>query len=324
MYRRQIMREKNFLDIDEQINKMKSLNIKIHNSKKTREKLQENSYYNIMNGYREPFLFNKHKNKYLRGTAFTEIYALYHFDRQLRQLLLSFLLEVENSFKTKIIYEFMQTKNSNGEYIHHSDDYLKIDNFDVDCNVNSRKNGSILEMIANMQRTISKNFYQSDAISHYLTKYGYVPLWVIATRMTFGDICTFYECCKSNNRQAVAKEYKMSDMDLLTHMRLLSFARNHCAHGNRVYCLKKRNDLPLPNKVHYPVQHQLIIANQGKHNLLNVYISLKFFLSKKRYQELLLKTKGLFITLASRLETIGVQDIYNITGLPYDMIGLNN
>lgn len=316
------MREKTFLSVDDQITKLKVLNIKIHNSKKTRERLLENSYYNIMNGYRTPFLFNKQKDKYLKGTAFTEIYALYHFDRQLRQLLLSFLLEVENAFKTKIIYEFLQTKNQNGDYIHNSDGYLKVDNFDVDPNVNSRKNGAVLNMIANMQKTISKNFYKSDAISHYLTKYGYVPLWVVATRMTFGDICTFYECCKSNNRQAVAKEYKMSDNDFLTNMRLLSFARNHCAHGNRVYCMKKRNDLPIPNKIHYPIQYNLIINNQGKHNLLNVYISLKYFLSKKRYQELLTKTKGLFITLAMRLETISINDIYNITGLPYNLAGL--
>jgi len=317
------MKEKAFLNVDDQIAKLKSMNIRIHNAKKTKERLSENSYYNIINGYRTPFLFNKQKDKYLHGTAFTEIYALYHFDRQLRQLLLSFLLEVENSFKSKIIYEFLQTKNSVGEYIHNSDGYLKVDNFDVDQNINSRKNGSILNMIANMQKTISKNFYKSDAISHYLTKYGYVPLWVVATRMTFGDVCTFYECCKSNNRQAVSKVYLMSDSDLLTNMRLLSYARNHCAHGNRVYCMKKRNDLPIPNKVHYPVQYSLIINNQGKHNLLNVYISLKYFLSKKRYQELLTKTKGFFITLSKRLHTINIQDIYNITGLPYNLTGMN-
>lgn len=111
------MKEKRFLDVDDQIAKLKSLKIKIHDTKKTRETLLGNSYYNIINGYRTPFLFNKQKDKYLKGTAFTEIYALYHFDRQLRQLLLSFLLEVENAFKTRIIYEFLQTQNQVGEYV---------------------------------------------------------------------------------------------------------------------------------------------------------------------------------------------------------------
>lgn len=237
--------------------------------------------------------------------------------------MLSFLLEVENTFKSKIIYEFLQTRNIEGQYIHNSDGYLKVDNFDIDSNIKSKKTGLVLNMIANMQKTISKNFYKSEAISHYLTKYGYVPLWVVATRMTFGDICTFYECCNSNNRQSISKEYKMSDSDLLTNMRLLSFARNHCAHGNRIYCMRKRNDLPKPNKIHYPVQYDFICNNQGKHNLLNVYISLKYFLSKKRYQELLTKTKGLLITLSKRLITINIRDIYNVTGLPYHLTGLN-
>jgi len=316
------MIEKQFLSLDDQIEKLKKLKIKIHNTKKTRERLEENSYYNIMNGYRDPFLFHKQKDKYLKGTAFTEIYALYHFDRQLRQLLLSFLLEVENSFKTRIIYEFLQTKNHQGNYIHTSDSYLKIDNYDVDNNVTSKRYGIVLNMIANMQKLISKNFYKSEAISHYLTKYGYVPLWVIATRMTFGDVCTFYECCKSSNRQAVAKTFHMSDKDLLTNMSLLAFARNHCAHGNRVYCMKKTNDLPMPNSAYYPLQKELIIQNHGKHNLLNVFISLKYFVSEKRFEELIDKTKVLLDTLELRLHSINIKDIYQISGLPYHINSL--
>ncbi len=309
------MNEKVFMNVDEQIERLKKLGIHIPDDEKTKKQLLDNSYYNIVNGYRDLFLFKNQKDKFLRGTRFTELYALYHFDRQLRHSLLSFLLEVETTLKNRIVYAFMNTTDAGGNVEYPRDDYLKLHSY---ANHSEQSSKNTIKMIAKLQRTISTSFGNSDAVTHYLSNYGYVPLWVLATRMTFGDIKMFYSCLKSKTRQAVAKKYNMSDADLLTHMELLAFIRNHCAHGNRIYCMRKKIDLPLPNKNTFPKRHVLIQANHGKHNLLNVFISLTFFLSKSRYEELVDKTMGLFEILEQRLKTIGIDNVHKHTGLPSD------
>lgn len=313
------MSVKNFMSIDEQIDRLKTLGIRIDSTKKTKQILYENSYYNIINGYRRPFLFNQQPDRYLKETGFIDIYALYHFDRQLRRLLFQFLLEIENKLKTQIMYAFLNERDSEGNCIRRSDGYLHLMNYDIHEDVGRKKSNQAINLIANLQKSIAKSFKESDAISHYLTKYGYVPLWVLSTRMTFGDICSFYECMTPQNRQSVAKHYHMQDGHLITNMKLLAFARNHCAHGNRIYCLRKRIDLPIPDLSQYPIQHRLVILNRGKHNFLNVYVSLKYFLSLDRYKELIDKTTGLIDILRKRLQPKVMDEVLNIMGLNINM-----
>lgn len=66
--------------------------------------LERENYYNIINGYKELFLAAKTTDTsdeiYKTGTTFDEVYALYNFDRELRNIYLKYLLKLENTFKT--------------------------------------------------------------------------------------------------------------------------------------------------------------------------------------------------------------------------------
>lgn len=91
--------------------------------------LERENYYNIINGYKELFLASKATaatdKMYKSGTTFDEVYALYNFDRELRNIYLKFLLKIENTFKTVIAHGF------SAKYGH--DNYLKLENFDTAC-----------------------------------------------------------------------------------------------------------------------------------------------------------------------------------------------
>ena len=58
--------------------------------------LERENYYNVINGYKEWFLASKATpttdELYKTGTTFNEVYALYNFDRDLRNIYLKFLL----------------------------------------------------------------------------------------------------------------------------------------------------------------------------------------------------------------------------------------
>lgn len=85
--------------------------------------LERENYYNVINGYKELFLASKvtatADEVYKTGTTSDEVYALYNFARELRNIYLKYLLKLKNTFKTVIAHEF------SAKYGH--DNYLKIE-----------------------------------------------------------------------------------------------------------------------------------------------------------------------------------------------------
>lgn len=61
--------------------------------------LERENYYNVINGYKELFLASKATatadEAYKTGTTFDEVYALYNFDRELRNIYLKYLLRIK-------------------------------------------------------------------------------------------------------------------------------------------------------------------------------------------------------------------------------------
>ena len=80
---------KEFKTYQEQIEILKSPGIVINNEEFALEKLQEDNYYNIINGYKDLFIDS---NQYIQGTTFEEIYSLFEFDRNLKSILLKNIL----------------------------------------------------------------------------------------------------------------------------------------------------------------------------------------------------------------------------------------
>lgn len=117
------MNYKTFYTIEDQITKLKTLGITVSNPVVVKNILSENSFYNILNGYREPFLFMGFNNRFVNNLNFLELFGLYSFDRQLRNTLFPYILDIENKTKSEIIYEFSNTRDQNNNLIHDGDAY---------------------------------------------------------------------------------------------------------------------------------------------------------------------------------------------------------
>lgn len=141
--------EKIFSTIDEQIVKLKSRSMKIESSVAYRILEMEN-YYNIINGYKELFIDNTYKGddeRYKNGTDFNELYYLFLFDRELKNIFIRYILEIENNVKSVLAHDFSR------KYGH--DNYLKISNFDTQVKkwekeTAAQKIGNISELISNL------------------------------------------------------------------------------------------------------------------------------------------------------------------------------
>lgn len=276
----------------------------------TKKRLQHEGYYNLINGYKMLFLEQKEnkeeEDKYKEGTTLKEIYALYNFDRRLRSVFMKYILLVETNVKSLISYYFSQN------YGH--DNYLVYANFDV-----GKKDASknITALFSEIQRQISTR-YSDPSISHYLNRYGYIPLWVLNNILTLGTISKFYSQMKQKERQSVAKVFHVNDAELESALFYLSKVRNFCAHGNRLYCFRSKAPI-ITTKWHLQMDLPKNESGEcllGKRDLLAAVLLLKSLLSKTEFKRLVKNIHHELDVLRINLKVLSEQDILGAMGFP--------
>lgn len=305
-----IMAEKEFKTYDEMIALLISRNMEIASpSQKRKAKfiLQRNGYYNVINGYKWLFLSSAIPEEFKRGTTIDEVCALYQFDRSIRDIFLRSTLHVETNIKNLIAYTF------SANYGH--DNFLLYKNFDTNVNNASEK---ISKLISTLQGQIASHSMDPN-ISHYLTKHGYVPMWVLNSILTFGNMSKFYSLMKQKDRQNVSKIFHIQDNTLISFLSYLSVIRNFCAHGNRLYCFKSKRPL-----VQTPAHNNLgIISNNGQYlsgstDLFGAVIILRYILSSREFRCFISELNGAINKLSTKLSTISIDDVLNAMGFPHN------
>ena len=80
------MKQKTFKTLDEQIEILKNKGLTIDDELLAKHILLRENYF-FFNGYRHLFLKSEQDRTFIPGTNFREIYALFSFDRQLRNII---------------------------------------------------------------------------------------------------------------------------------------------------------------------------------------------------------------------------------------------
>ena len=96
--------EKIFKNLDEQITILRNKNLIIDDEEYAKDILLRENYF-FISGYRYLFMRSLTDRKFIEGTNFREIYALFYFDRQLRNILFKNILILENNIKSIISYD---------------------------------------------------------------------------------------------------------------------------------------------------------------------------------------------------------------------------
>ena len=274
--------------------------------------LERENYYNIINGYKELFL-SQHATptsdeQYKPGTTFNEVYALYKFDRELRVLYLKYLLKIENTFKTVIAHEFSA--------LYGHDNYLKIENFDIST---SQKISSVVQMIGDIQQELARQMSKHhEAVTHYMTQYGYIPLWVLVNVLTFGKIEKFYKNMKPADKMTIARQFKLQPDELAKFMHMLALARNKCAHDERFFDIRFRESLHTRSIRNFSLLGIVRAADgsytYGINDAYAIAIMFALLLSKTDLKEFMSSMNSAFTKLQKQLTTISATDIMSIMG----------
>lgn len=278
---------KPFKSYDSQIKILKQRGLIIKSPTNCKNILKRENYYNIINGYKDIFLdLNSNNEKYLIGTTFENIYALYIFDENLRNLFLKYILKFETLLKTKVAYYHSKVHNS------------KFNFFDIN---NFQGNSSkITKLIANISNDINKNNIEKtkNSFSHYINKHGELPVWVYFQKANFGVVCYFYEVLKQNIKIDICDEineefnhyYKTKNKKIINHIQLenlshfLNKYRNICAHNERLYFESGKQ---FKNKNKFYLDYSNYTSQQYRGNIFDLLVVLKIFLVKEDFFNLI-------------------------------------
>ncbi len=270
--------------------------------------LQHYGYYNLINGYNKLFLkTNNPDDVFMQGTKIEEIVALYDFDCALRNCILMSILPFETNVKALVAYYFSKA------YGH--DNYLLYKNFDTSLK-NAHKN--ITDVISDFQKQIASRS-TDPAIMHYLKTYGYIPLWVMNSVLSFGQISKFYSIMKQKDRMNISKTFHIMDDQFQSILFYLSSVRNFCAHGNRVYCY--RSKMPLVDlNLHKNMNIKKVNGEYecGKRDLFACMIALKYVMAQKEYVNMLKAIDGLLKDLSNKISVISIDEVLFEMGFPLD------
>ena len=236
------------------------------------------------------------------------MYALHNFDRELRSIYFKFLLKIENALKTVISHEF------SARYGH--DNYLTIDNFNIST---ERNISSAIKLIGDIQQEIARQMSKHhQAVTHYMTEHGYIPLWVLVNVLTFGKIEYFYKNMKPSDRTIVAKQFRLQPDELAKFMHMMALARNKCAHGERFFDIKFRERIHTKSIKNF---HVLGIVRSkdgsytyGTNDAYAIAIMFALLLRKTDFNEFVSSMRSAFSKLQNQLHTIPAADIMAIMG----------
>lgn len=303
--------QKIFKTIDEQVTILRNKGLIIDDEDNVKDTLLRENYF-FISGYRHPFLSSDKLRRFKEGTNFRELYALFNFDRQLRNIVFKNLLIVENNLKS--IFSYQLSKN----YGFKEKDYLKSSNF----NTSGDKARQVNDLLRKIKRQIRVNGGQHSATTHYIYNYGYVPLWVAIKVLSFGIVCELYSIMKRCDQEEIADIFHMSIDDLLLFLPILANYRNLCAHEDILYDHKTATMIP---SVMY--HRSLGIDNnenftQGRNDLFALVIVLKFMLRDSEFRLFLQEVDYEINILDGKLEAISIDNILGIMGFPKEYIKL--
>lgn len=300
------MRKKEFKTLEQQIEVLREKGLVINDIDKAEELLLRENYF-FINGYRHIFFKSNKDKTFIVGTTFEELYAVFQFDRNFRNIIFKNLLIVENNLKSILSYSLSK------KYGIKEKDYLKPSNFSQDIKMVRQVN----DVLNKIKRQIRLNGRQHSATLHYLSNYGYVPLWILVKLLSFGMINELYSILKPEDKLTIAKYYNLDVETLGTYIGLLSNYRNLCAHEDIVYDHRTQKQIP-DTKYHreldIPIMNDEYIY--GKNDIFTVVIMLKSMLDKEKFTDFVNEVNYELCLLDGRVDIIPQSKILDRMGFP--------
>ena len=300
------MIEKQFKNLDEQIEIFKHKGLIIKDTKYAKQVLLRENYF-FLNGYRHLFYKSDTEKVFIKGTTFEELYSLFLFDRSFRNVIFKYLLVIENNLKSITSYQLSK------KYGYRERDYLKAKNFTH----NPEKQRQVNDLLKKMKRQIRVNGSQHSATLHYVSNYGYIPLWILVKVLSFGIVSEMFSILKPEDQEEICKVYNIEVDDLLVYLPILANYRNLCAHEDILY--ENRTQKQIDDTIYHQI---LDIPKEngeyiyGKSDLFALLIIMRQLLLTEDFKNMTIELENVVQTLNYNLTSIKIEKVLNRMGFP--------
>lgn len=297
---------KEFKNLDEQVEILKYKGLIVNDEKYAKEVLLRENYF-FLNGYRHLFLKSATEKTFKQGTTFEEVYSLFLFDRSFRNIIFKNLLIIENNIKSIISYQLSK------KYGYKEHDYLRPKNFTQD----PTKSRQVNDLIKKMKRQVRINGKQHSATMHYISNYGYIPLWILVKVLSFGIVSELFSILKREDQLAIAEIYHIDVETFINYLPILANYRNLCAHEDILY--ENKTQRAIDNTVY----HQLLEIPKtdgeyiyGKNDLFALIIIMKQLLKANEITNMIEEIDHALKNLEYNLKVIPINKVLDRMGFP--------
>lgn len=273
--------------------------------------LIQNGYFNLINGYKTPFVIGEDSNgnhRYIGGTNLKHLQAVKDFDEELRYILLRQITRCEEEIRTLTGHKF-DYENRKG----------KIKWFSVEAYNPNISAQDKIKVIAKCYNEIDRS--QQPYVKHYLDEYSSIPTWIFVKVINFSTFIDFLKMCKPSVINSICNLYSIEDLQgndnpdlLVSALHWMRKIRNACAHNERIYDICRAN-----GRVNYPF-HQFLQQpnNYLRHRsqrVIDLLVYLRYFLSDKDYCSFLGSIKASFLKLKEQLNPNAFEKVRAETGI---------
>ena len=300
------MIEKQFKNLDEQIEIFKHKGMVVNDERYAKQILLRENYF-FLNGYRHLFYKSETEKKFITGTTFEELYSLFLFDRSFRNVIFKYLLVIENNLKSITSYQLSK------KYGYRERDYLRAKNFTHD----PARQRQVNDLLKKMKRQIRVNGSQHSATLHYVSNYGYIPLWILVKVLSFGIVSEMFSILKPEDQHEISKVYNVDVEDLLVYLPTLANYRNLCAHEDILY--ENRTQKEIDDTIYHQI---LDIPKEngeyiyGKSDLFALLIIMRQMLTTEDFKNMTNELENIVATLDYNLTSIKIEKVLNRMGFP--------
>lgn len=239
----------NFTTTDEQIEILKRRGLIFNDEIIAKELLQIYGYYNLINGYKDPYVsIIDGEEFYKEGIYFEQILSLFILDAHLRYSILSSMLLLEEHLRSVTSYVIGEHFGSNDMI------YLRKENY-KDRHV-SNPAFSLDTILSTMKKALRSS---KDPIRYHREKYHNVPPWILVKGLYMNTLINFIRFQKKEVKEELIQtvygiDAKSASLDsvkeLFSSTLFLALDyRNMAAHGGRTYNFCPKTKLRLNEKL---------------------------------------------------------------------------
>lgn len=201
------------------------------------------------------------------------------------------------------------------------------------------------KLIAKIYAEIGRQRRKSKYIASYLDNHTYLPMWVLTNILTFGQIGKLYEIQNSDIQQLILKKLGLKDfniddrisiINLLKVIQILTIYRNSCAHNERIYCepiyipidddfmgyLTKfpqaKEVISLKHQNKYLTKTKSYKLNSYRRGLYTLMFCISLFLNKREKSIFKNEFKAELSNLNKKLSARAYNNVLNQMGLNFD------